>query len=76
MNIRDNELARSMEALRAKRDALRQIQEAAPDLLAALKVALDDIEHLSRAAREMGWTTDNEEATVRRGRAAIAKAIG
>lgn len=49
---------------------------AAPDLLGALKVALDDIEHLLTGAAAMGWTTDNEAATVRRGRAAIVKATG
>lgn len=49
---------------------------ASPRLLAALKAAVDDIEMLLFAANQLCWQTDNEKATVKRAKAAIAAATG
>jgi hypothetical protein len=49
---------------------------AALDMKGALLTALDDLEAALPVLRAAGWKTRNEEATIRRGRAAIAKSTG
>jgi len=69
-----NEVARSLEALRAKRDAARDLADAAPELLRALI----DAEELIALLHNNSWdrvdiTHDPRPLAIR---AAIAKATG
>lgn len=63
-------------ALALNREADARLIAAAPEFLSALLCALDDLEAALPTLRAAGWQTHNEEATIRRGRAAIAKATG